>query len=255
MCRTLTVMPHSSISMAHPTFSTTTLIHSHGSFKTHRRRNPFRSLQPYHVMDPFPRVYDPAQAYEFQYRAPGSPALAERALGLLAAAGIPAAADASRGFDHGTFVPLMLAFPDATIPVVQMSLHKSMDPRLHLSVGAALAPLRDEGVLIVSSGMSFHNMGVFQSNGFGMGASSRNYKPSEDFDSWLQQAVTGSVGARRSELLAAWSKAPGARECHPREEHLIPLMVAAGAAGADAGRTDYSDWFIGTKVSGFMFGG
>ncbi|GIL79312.1 hypothetical protein Vretimale_16513 [Volvox reticuliferus] len=197
----------------------------------------------------------PPEAYEFQYRAPGSPALAERALGLLAAAGIPAAADASRGFDHGTFVPLMLAFPDATIPVVQMSLHKSMDPRLHLSVGAALAPLRDEGVLIVSSGMSFHNMGVFQSNGFGMGASSRNYKPSEDFDSWLQQAVTGSVGARRSELLAAWSKAPGARECHPREEHLIPLMVAAGAAGADAGRTDYSDWFIGTKVSGFMFGG
>ncbi|GIL65399.1 hypothetical protein Vafri_19154 [Volvox africanus] len=197
----------------------------------------------------------PSEAYELQYQAPGSPTLAQRALGLLEAAGIPAAADAKRGFDHGTFVPLMLAFPDATTPVVQMSLHKSMDPRLHLSVGAALAPLRDEGVLIVSSGMSFHNMGVFHTNGFGMGPSPRKYKPSEDFDSWLQQAVTGFVGAQRSELLAAWAKSPGARECHPREEHLIPLMVAVGAAGEDAGRTDYSDWFIGTKVSGFLFGG
>ncbi|EFJ44582.1 hypothetical protein VOLCADRAFT_95202 [Volvox carteri f. nagariensis] len=204
----------------------------------------------------------PPESYELKYPAPGSPALAQRVLGLLAGAGIPAAGDASRGFDHGTFVPLMLAFPDATTPVVQMSLHRSLDPRLHLSVGAALAPLRDEGVLIVGSGMSFHNMEVFRRNGFGAGPSTKKYKPSEDFDSWLQQAVTGSPspsssspsGAWRSEQLAQWAAAPGARECHPREEHLIPLMVAAGAAEGDPGRNAYSDWFVGTKVSGFVFG-
>ncbi|GLC36359.1 hypothetical protein PLESTB_000770100 [Pleodorina starrii] len=199
----------------------------------------------------------PPESYTLRYPAPGSPAVAQRALDLLAAAGIPAAPDSTRGFDHGTFVPLMLAFPDATTPVVQMSLHRSMDPKLHLSVGAALAPLRDEGVLIVSSGLSFHNMGVFRSLGAGAGAgtSARKYQPSQDFDSWLQRAVTGATGARRAELLAGWAEAPGGRDSHPREEHLIPLMVAAGAAAEDAGRTDYSDWLMGTKISGFVFGG
>ncbi|GFR40268.1 hypothetical protein Agub_g437, partial [Astrephomene gubernaculifera] len=138
----------------------------------------------------------PPESYRLQYTAPGSPAVAQRALALLAAAGIPAASDPSRGYDHGTFIPLMLAFPEATVPVVQMSLLSSLDPKAHLDIGAALAPLRDEGVLIVGSGLSFHNMGVFMRN---MGELTGNkFKPSQDFDSWLQQAVTGSRGAKRA---------------------------------------------------------
>ncbi|PNH09187.1 4,5-DOPA dioxygenase extradiol-like protein [Tetrabaena socialis] len=205
-----------------------------------------------------PMLYDyygfPPEAYKLVYPAPGSPEVGRRVLALLAAAGIPAADDDSRGYDHGCFVPLMLAYPEGTVPVVQMSLLKSMDPKAHLAVGAALAPLRDEGVLIVGSGMSFHNMGLFSKNGFGMNGVSAKYGPSESFDAWLQHAATGATGAKRAELLAAWARAPGGRECHPREEHLIPLMVAAGAAGEDGGRTDFSDYMMGAKISGFVFG-
>ncbi|KAG2437473.1 hypothetical protein HXX76_006123 [Chlamydomonas incerta] len=202
-----------------------------------------------------PMLYDyygfPPESYEFKYAAPGDPQLAQRVLGLLGGAGIAAAADATRGYDHGTFVPLMLAYPEARIPVVQMSVLRSMDPGAHLAIGRALAPLRDEGVLIVGSGMAFHNMGVLMG---GMRGGGGRYKPSEAFDSWLTAACTEAVGAKRAELLSGWAKAPGGRESHPREEHLIPLLVAAGAAGEEPGRADYSDWIMGTKVSGFVFG-
>lgn len=196
-------------------------------------------------------IYDyygfPPHTYELQYPAPGEPALADRILALLGAAGVPAKGDASRGFDHGMFIPLLLMFPQAQIPVVQLSLLSSMDAGAHLAVGRALQGLRDEGVLIVGSGMSFHNMRGYGDPRFG--------PISDTFDAWLTGAVEAPP-TERDTALANWTQAPGARLCHPprAEEHLLPLMVVAGAAGADAGAKVFSDRVMETTLSAFHFG-
>lgn len=187
----------------------------------------------------------PKHTYELTWPAPGSPELAARVGELLAKANIESTTDAERGFDHGVFVPLKVAFPDATIPTVQLSLKQGLDPEEHLAIGRALAPLRDEGVLIVGSGMSYHNMRGFMSGG--------GRSASEHFDAWLAEAVEREPGARR-DALVTWSRAPAARESHPREEHLLPLMVAAGAAGEDPGRRIFKDDVMGVIVSAVQFG-
>ncbi len=186
----------------------------------------------------------PPAAYEIRWPAPGAPALADRVSTLLAGAGIESARDAERGFDHGTFVPLKVAFPRAGVPTVQLSLKAGLDPSEHLAIGRALAPLRDEGVLIVGSGMSYHNMSGFRGTG---------RSASERFDAWLQHAALLPPN-ERTRALSSWTEAPAARAAHPREEHLLPLMVVAGAAGADRGRVAYSDTFFGVRVSAFEFG-
>jgi len=112
-------------------------------------------------------------------------------------------------------------FPESDIPVVELSVDRHMDAAQHLAVGRALAPLRDEGVLIVGSGMSFHNLPAFRSQAGG--------KASELFDDWLTGAMA-MEGEIRVDRLKDWEKAPAARLCHPREEHLLPLLVAAGAS-------------------------
>ena len=185
----------------------------------------------------------PPETYKLTWPAPGAPWLAEQGSRLIAAAGLPAAIDPARGFDHGVFVPLKVAFPDADIPVVQMSLHASLDPALHVAAGRALAPLRDEGVLIIGSGMSFHNLRVF--------GDPRVREPSSQFDRWLADAVSAPA-EERAALLADWQAAPWARLCHPREEHLLPLMVAAGASD-EPGRHDFGEFVLGGAVSGFRF--
>jgi aromatic ring-opening dioxygenase catalytic subunit (LigB family) len=185
----------------------------------------------------------PPETYRLTWPAPGAPWLAERGRQLLAAAGLPSAVDPARGFDHGVFVPLKVAFPNADIPVVQMSLHASLDPALPVAAGRALAPLRDEGVLIVGSGMSFHNLRVF--------GDPRVRQPSAEFDRWLVDAAQAPAGERAG-LLADWQSAPYARLCHPREEHLLPLMVAAGASD-EPGRHDFGEEVMGGAVSGFRF--
>ena len=154
--------------------------------------------------------------------------------------------DGERGFDHGMFIPLKLMFPEADIPVIQLSLHRDLDPLAHLEAGRALAPLRDEGVLIIGSGMSFHNM-----RGYG---DARYTSISTEFDDWLSAAVE-SRPARRNELLQQWTQAPHARHCHPpgAEEHLLPLLVAAGAAGESSGRKIYSERIMETTISAFRF--
>jgi aromatic ring-opening dioxygenase catalytic subunit (LigB family) len=198
-----------------------------------------------------PLIFDyygfPAHTYQLQYPAPGSASLAARVHGLLGDAQLPSHIDPSRSYDHGMFVPMLLMFPKADIPVVQLSLHDSLDPGIHLKMGQALAPLRDEGVLIIGSGMSFHNM-----RGYG----DPRFAPVSDvFDDWLTQAVTAPADQRHQALLQ-WASAPSARLCHPprAEEHLLPLMVAAGAAGADFGRKVFSDRVMETTLSGFSFG-
>jgi aromatic ring-opening dioxygenase catalytic subunit (LigB family) len=187
----------------------------------------------------------PQHTYELTWPAPGSPELAARVRDLLGAAGIASASDTTRGFDHGVFVPLKVAFPEATIPTVQLSLQQKLDPKEHLAIGRALAPLRDEGVLIIGSGMSYHNMrGLMSGSG---GADSAR------FDEWLGAAVEKAPAARDVDL-AGWASAPSGRASHPREEHLVPLMVAAGAAVDDLGKRVFRDDVMGARVSAVQFG-
>lgn len=195
-------------------------------------------------------VYDyggfPPETYEVVYPAPGAPELALRVQELLTKAGLPVALDPKRGYDHGTFVPLAVMYPDANVPVLQMSLKTGLDPAEHIAMGRALAPLRDEGVLIMGSGLSYHNL-----RNFGQGGAA----PSQAFDAWLQAAMAAGPQQRESALLH-WEDAPAARICHPREEHLLPLMVATGAALGDEATVVYhqKDIFGGVTASSFRFG-
>lgn len=195
-------------------------------------------------------VYDyggfPAHTYSVVYPAPGAPELALRVQELLQEAGLPVALDPQRGYDHGTFVPLAVMYPDAKVPVLQMSLRTGLDPAEHMALGRALAPLRDEDVLIVGSGLSYHNLRNFGSGG---------RAPSKAFDLWLQEAMAASPTVR-AEALVNWESAPAARICHPREEHLLPLMVAVGAAYDDAAVCVYHDEAIfgGVTASSFRIG-
>lgn len=189
----------------------------------------------------------PPHTYQIQYKAPGSPALASRAAQLLRGAGFDAGLDPVRGFDHGTFSMLYPVFPDANVPVVQMSLKHGFDPGRHMAMGRALASLRDEGVLIIGSGLSYHNLRQFGPGG---------KLASHAFDAWLQFTLLELTPAERSAALMHWDGAPHARMAHPREEHLLPLMVALGAAEQEEAACVYhEDLFFGNlAVSSFRFG-
>ncbi|MFJ7566213.1 DODA-type extradiol aromatic ring-opening family dioxygenase [Herminiimonas sp. NPDC097707] len=198
-----------------------------------------------------PLIYDyygfPPDTYELNYPAPGHPALAAQVTQLLEQGGMTAQVDNERGFDHGMFIPMKLMFPAADIPVIQLSLQHDMDPASHLQAGRALTALRDEGVLIVGSGMSFHNM-----RGYG----DTRYTPiSAEFDEWLSAAVA-STPAQRDSLLQEWTQAPQARHCHPQdaEEHLIPLLVTAGAADDSIGQRVYLEQIMETTISAYRLG-
>ena len=197
-----------------------------------------------------PMLYDyygfPPESYRITWPAPGDPALAARVRERLRAAGIETAADAERGYDHGTFVPLKLVYPDADVPVVQLSLQRGLDPAQHLRIGRALAPFRDEGVFVVGSGMTFHNMRAF--------GDPRTLDTSEAFDAWLRESAT-LPAAERDARLTRWADAPAARLAHPREEHLLPLMVVAGAAGDDVGEVAWRGTMLGAHLSAYRFGG
>lgn len=196
-----------------------------------------------------PMLYDyygfPPESYEITWPAPGDPELAARVRALLGDAGFETGEDPKRGFDHGTFVPLKLTYPNANVPTVQLSLVRGLDPEQHLAIGRALAPLRDEGVFIVGSGMTFHNLRAFRDP--------RARPVAEAFDAWLREAATLDEPAR-SQALARWSAAPAARLAHPREEHLLPLMVVAGAAAGDPGRLAYNGTVLGLRLSAYHYG-
>lgn len=197
-----------------------------------------------------PMVYDyygfPDYTYQIKYAAPGVPALAERVRALLSGTGIQAKVDATRGFDHGMYAPMAVIYPNADMPTVQLSLKRGLDPAEHLAMGRALAPLRDEGVLVIGSGLSYHNLRAF-------GPAGRD--ASAAFDAWLQR-VLATDPVTRVAALTDWEQAPAARAAHPREEHLLPLMAAVGAAENDAATRVYyeTDFSGGITVSSFMFG-
>jgi len=196
-----------------------------------------------------PMLYDyygfPPESYQITWPAPGDPQLAGEVQDLLGMAGFTTGADPARGFDHGTFVPLKVTYPDADVPAIQLSLMQGLDPAQHLAMGRALAPLRDRGIFIVGSGMTFHNLRAF--------GDPRAAASSEAFDQWLRD-VMQRAPADRARGLSEWSTAPAARIAHPREEHLIPLMVATGAAGDDPARLAYNGTFGGTRLSAYEFG-
>lgn len=168
----------------------------------------------------FPRV-----TYEYEYPAPGHPQLAQKIHELFKTEDLESELDKRRGFDHGVFIPLMIMFPEADIPVVAVSLHASLSAEVNIRIGQALAPLRDDNVLFLGSGYTFHNMDSF------FHPSDRTHKVSVDFNDWLKETMAKSD---RLEKLKKWELAPGARMCHPREEHLLPLLITAAAAGPNA---------------------
>ena len=186
-------------------------------------------------------IYDyggfPEHTYHVQYRASGSPALAQRVVALLAQAGMASHTDTERGYDHGMFSPMAAIYPDAQVPVVQLSLRQGLDPAEHLAMGRALAALRDEDILIIGSGLSYHNLRAF-------GPQAR--VPAKAFDDWLAETMLHVSPAERTRRLIDWEAAPAARMVHPREEHLLPLMVAVGAAESDrAVQVYHEDAFMG----------
>ena len=195
-----------------------------------------------------PILYDyygfPPESYAITWPAPGHPGLAAAVQQRLTDAKIPTAADAERGFDHGTFIPLKLTYPDADIPAIQVSLRRGLDPADHLAIGAALAPLRDQGVFVIASGMTFHNLRLFRDP--------RSRPASEAFDEWLRESMQLEPG-ERNDRLVKWADAPAARIAHPREEHLLPLMVAAGAAGTNRAELAYNGTFAGIRLSAYHF--
>ena len=196
-----------------------------------------------------PMLYDyygfPPESYRLTWPAAGDPSLAADVATMLGQAGFRTATDSARGFDHGTFVPLKVTYPDADVPAIQLSLVRGLDPAQHIALGRALAPFRDRGVFIVASGMTFHNLRAF--------GDPRAVAYSEAFDEWLREVMRRPPG-ERARGLTEWIDAPAARIAHPREEHLIPLMVATGAAGDDAARLAYNGTFGGTRLSAYHFG-
>lgn len=196
-------------------------------------------------------IYDyggfPPHTYQISYPAPGQPQLAQQVAQLLQQAGLPTGLDPERGFDHGTFSMLQPVYPEADMPVVQLSLRQDLDPATHIAAGRALAPLREQGVLIIGSGLSFHNLRQFGPAG---------QIASHAFDGWLQQTLVNSAPAEREQALRHWDSAPQAHAAHPRADHLLPLMVALGAAADEPASCVYheDDFFGSLAVSSFRFG-
>lgn len=178
-------------------------------------------------------IYDyygfPPESYEIQYPCAGEPSLARDICQMLGSHEIDARLDEERGFDHGVFVPLKIMYPEADIPCVQLSLVDSLDALLHIEMGNALEKLANRNVLVIGSGFSFHNL-----NAFFAPKNVESLQRAEPFEKWLQDVCANRElpESTRREMLINWRDAPGARFCHPREEHLLPLHVCYGVAQA-----------------------
>ena len=189
----------------------------------------------------------PEQAYRVTYPAPGNPELTERIVTILKKNQIPTQMDNHRGFDHGVFIPMMLMYPEANIPVAQISLLRGLSPERHLALGRAMRELVSENILVVGSGFSFHNQyAFFQSRS---GSDPKN----EAFQDWLMDTCTGPYTEQeREQRLRDWEKAPNARYCHPREEHLLPLHVCQAMADEPA-EVVFNDQILGKHGVAFLW--
>jgi len=190
----------------------------------------------------------PEAAYQITYPAPGSPELAQKISAMLNENHVPARIDLQRGFDHGLFIPLKLIYPQADIPCLQISLLHSLDAAAHIAFGKALRGLLDQNILIIGSGFSFHNM-----RGFNPGGPDRADPANDAFQDWLIETCTGTLTqSEREQRLNEWQKAPSARYCHPREEHLLPLHVCQALAGTPA-ELIFDDRILGKRGLAFLW--
>jgi len=200
-------------------------------------------------------IYDyygfPEESYQISYKAIGKPELAAKVVKILKDAGISAKNDTTRGFDHGTFVPLKLIYPKANIPVVQLSLINDLDPQKQIDLGKAIGKLVAEDILIIGSGLSFHNLQVL------MSCDPSVFEKSKQFDDWLNNTLVDQnlTWQGREKNLINWLSAPYARFAHPREEHLLPLHVCFGAALSAnlKAKNIFKQKFLGTQVSAFLW--
>ncbi len=190
----------------------------------------------------------PEKAYEIEYAAPGNPELAKQVVELLEGKGIPAHVDPERGFDHGLFIPLKLMYPEADIPAIQLSLLRGLSPAAHVVLGRALRGLKGANILVIGSGFSFHNLRAFSWQG--------THDPdaaNDAFQDWLIDVCAGSAAqSTREQRLIEWEKAPFARYCHPREEHLLPLHVCVGLADKP-GTLIFDDDILGKRSVAFLW--
>lgn len=213
----------------------------------------FETEEPVASADPAPgMIYDfggfEPELRRLVYAAPGAPEVARRAVELLRGAGLGAALVEGRGYDHGTWVPLMLLFPEADIPVAQLSIQPGRDPEHHHALGMALAPLAEEGVLIVGSGAMTHNLRAMARGGRDAPAPSWV----RDFGEWMRERLEAGAIA---DVVAYRDRAPFAAENHPTDEHLLPLFVALGAAGGERGRRVHtSDEYGVLMMDAYRFG-
>jgi len=199
-----------------------------------------------------PMFYDyygfPDKAYEITYPAPGSPDLANRIAELLYKSNMPARIDPRRGFDHGLFIPLKLMYPQADIPSIQLSLLRGLDAAAHIALGRALRELAQENILVIGSGFSFHNMRAFSWQG-----TDAPDRANDAFQDWLIEGCAGPMPqSEREQRLIEWEKAPSARYCHPREEHLLPLHVCLGMADKPA-KVIFDDHILGKRAGAFLW--
>jgi 4,5-DOPA dioxygenase extradiol len=201
-------------------------------------------------------IYDfggfPDELYQMRYPAPGAPELAGQAAGLLADAGLQCDKDAGRGLDHGAWIPLLLSYGEADIPVTQLSIQPHLGPAHQFAVGQALAPLRQSGVLILGSGAITHNLrDVYQRRTAGLPVDGPSPDWAMEFETWVSDKVEAGAFADLRDYRAL---APHAATAHPRDEHFLPLLTAAGAGGG-AGRTMHRSFEWGSLgMTAFAFG-
>jgi 4,5-DOPA dioxygenase extradiol len=198
----------------------------------------------------------PSEYYKIEYPAKGSPFHASKATTLLESSGFKVTAETKRGLDHGVFTPLLYMFPNQEIPVVAISLPMTKDPRDYFKLGQALAPLREEGGLILGAGYATHNLRVFQTKSMTDRFTTKIDAWAKSFVDALEDAVTSHKGSKRLDALLETYRHPSYKIAHPTPEHYAPLIVAAGAAGEEeVGRLIHSQWEFGCFTEdSFQFG-
>lgn len=190
----------------------------------------------------------PEEAYKIKYPCKGDSDLANEIFRVLCENNIECKLDSKRPYDHGSYIPLIMMYPNADIPVIQVSLNHNLDPQIHIDLGMSLRPLKEKNILFVGSGFSFHNMQAFDFKGL-----EENDARNNTFqDSLIDICCKEEEHEKRLTQLKHWKELPNARYCHPREEHLLPLHVCAGIASSKANKV-FDDYILGKRAVAFLW--